>query len=502
MCFIQRLCSFCIVCAIGMGQELSRDAVTDEFLAVAASSAAEIGADLILHGLEQGVINPKRKLELLNVAEGLIWQVKYPARIQNLVAAGRTTDSSIGMLTMGLDRRLDRRSLTARLVDLYLPLSPEKARGALEAFASSPLTPLSCSEGYAWRGEDEVHAARAILERGFSSAERKKGLEFRYLIDFINRMDNVSQVEPILELLVLVPLSSEQMQEALSAVGSFFARTRTESRSLQVILSPSIGQRFRELSNVAQKRHLNISAPLSEFRKLLLRAALHVRCGDSDIVRRVDIFMVTMRTVWDELVPVGTGVEALPEREELISKESKGNAIAEVYWQSNEDKPILDDFRKMARSLNAQKESETLSEETVRVRIRELLRKIIDWRESLKGQNLGRSDSFNKVCVIYQGLVDMVPDSELQFAVAQEYISFLSLSGMALTEPVLWYFHVQVAVASPGAQNPAGAMNKAMVMGTHSVITLRRKLCVKDLCNSGSGITLPPVREKELRKLQ
>ena len=325
----QYLCVLSVVSVFGFQQEDSRVRVLDELLGVAASSAPEIAVDLILHSLEQGYVEPKKKLEVLNIAEGLIWQVKYPARIQNLVAAGLSTDSTIGMLTMGLDRRLDRRSLTARLIDAYLPISPEKARRALESLASSPLTPLTCIAGYAWRGEDEFRAAKAILEKGFTAVERQKGVDFRYLMDFINRLNNVSQFEPVIELLTQVPLSNDQMQEALTAVGAFFARTKTESRSLQVVLSLSLAQRFRELSRL-NRQQLNILAPLSEFRKFILRAAQEVRCEDSDIPRRADTFLMTMQAVWNEAVPVGTGVEGLPERVELISKESNGKADAEV----------------------------------------------------------------------------------------------------------------------------------------------------------------------------
>ena len=70
----------------------------------------------------------------------------------------------------------------------------------------------------------------------------------------------------------------------------------------------------------------------------------------------------------------------------------------------------------MARSLNTEVGSEPLSEGTVRDRVRELLRKISDWRKTLDGQKQGGADTFNKVCVIYQGLLDMVPDSEMQFS--------------------------------------------------------------------------------------
>lgn len=160
----------------------------DELSAAVSLAAPEIGAGLILTALDRsGLLTDHEKLDFLERADTLIRQAKYPAQVTGLVPPARGTDSEVGMLAMALQRGLDRRALTARLVRHSLPLDRLRGREALQAVRFQPIPALTCAEGFAWRSEAEFDALRQTLELGFTREERNEGKDVQYLLDFITR---------------------------------------------------------------------------------------------------------------------------------------------------------------------------------------------------------------------------------------------------------------------------------------------------------------------------
>lgn len=412
-------------------------------LAAVGASPPEIGADLILTTLEQ----PRnaalaKRAELLDVAEALIVRSKYPARIQAAVVAGRSTDSSIGMLTMALDRRIDKRSLTSRFVSLVVREEPHRARQVLDSLAINPLPSLTCNEGYVWASPDEFEAVRSVWKDGFTRRERTEGKDRRFLLDFINRIDHPAQIEPLLAMLVQLSLAQDTLQEVITAVGALLERARVDARTTQTILSPALSQRFHEVWRLAKNEGLTSEPLLTGFAKYLNRVGASGRCADSDVAVRAKVFLTSFNRLWSEAFPDQDSTNASPTVDGMVSKEAKGKAVAQVFWKAGRDKDFAQSLGATWRLLNGSIPPSAIERAEA---VDTMLRHFEDWRRNPSDSDDMR-DQFSKVCLVYRELIERLPDAKARLNVGQDYVLFLSRSEMLTAEPVLWYLHVQLLV--------------------------------------------------------
>lgn len=456
---------------------------TEALLAAVSLSPPEIGADLILSVLERPhAVPPNIRDNLLATAESLIARAKYPARIQAAVPAGRSTDSSIGMLTMALDRRADKRSLTSRFVTLVVQDKPNRARRIVEDLAISPLPSLSCDQGYVWASPDEFEALRIVWEQGFSARERAEGKHREFLVGFINRLEHPAQLEPLLSVLAQLALPEDALQEVITALGALLERAPVDARTSQVVLSPALSQRLLELWRRAKSERVAGEPILVGFTKYLHRVGTYVRCEDSDAPLRAKIFLTSMKTLWSEAYPAQDSAHALPEIGDLVSKDAKGKATGEVYWQQGKDKGLAQSLIGTWRMLKSATPPSAIETEAA---VEALLHRVEEWRQQQSSSEEAR-DRFNKLCLVYRELIEGLPAGAVRAKVAEDYISLLSISEMLNVEPVLWNLHARMLVDTlkrPELQDVGIILRKA----GHPILLVHLNLCGADCGQNDSA---------------
>ena len=359
---------------------------------------------------------------------------------------------------------------------------PDRARQLLDGLSISPLATLSCSEGFAWTSEDEFRAVRTILKSGFSPAARAEGRATQFLIEFINHLDHPAQFEPLMALLVDLSLPRGALQEAVTATGSLFGRSRMDPRSTQALYSPSISQRLRELLDETRKHELDGTAVLLEFVKYLRKAGSQTRCEDADGEARAAVFLSSFRRLWKDSFPNPESVDRIPESSELVSKEAKGKSDAEAYWKAGRDAEMATLLRKTWQQLDQPTvglNTLNMAEKTELMQI--LLRRVEEWRGASKGEKRASSE-FNKACLVYRELIERAPEDAIRATIAQEYVSFLSRNEMLAAEPVLWYLQVQLLIELEKKPSQTLLIQTAIRQEGHPLIRFRQLLCSGGAC--------------------
>lgn len=429
----------------------------ESFLQTASIAPPELAADLLLQSIEKGIVREKaRKVQILQQAFDLAAGAKFPWQLVT-TGAGRSgqTDTDAGIVTAALGAHLDTLSLRMRAVQQMLRLD---AAAALQMFLQVPVPEvpgLSCQNAVGYSLNDYYTTTGMLYTAAFDSAARRKRLDFDFLT---SRLANLSPfaLEPAAHLLNQLHLSQQELTEVVSLYTQALNNLQADDRSFTATTRYSWLNALYELAQTAQRSSLPPYGLVSSFGSYLDRHLRAVRCGDTGpsnpfMKGVVDQF----NTRFHQISPAVEKVPLIPP-EDLQPAKLDGRAEVYAYWSTAESKSLMEQYRHLRFGSPEQQESGEDSR-TVRDHLAPYLglkqRKSDAWTEeantflknldSWNGEGEPGRAGFHEKCVMYYGLLNIVPKGELRHRVFLEYAGFLRNSPVETECPPEWFLHLR-----------------------------------------------------------
>jgi hypothetical protein len=158
------------------------------------------------------------------------------------------------------------------------------------------------------------------------------------------------------------------------------------------------------------------------------------------------------------------------------------------YWQSSPAKELLAGIKKLRFGTGEtpvpMSERETNSWST---QLSDFLAELESWKPTNRED---AEDFFHEKCVLYVGLVDLIPPGPGQLNVIRSYITFLELNSIEGTNRIEWYMHVEDLLGRLSAEGNNKTRTQVLeVFRTSRDLTLNLYARVDALLSPG---TVPP----------
>ena len=208
----------------------------------------ELHADIILRLIEAGQIKESAKeKELLEEAFRLSQQARSPAPLQLGAGVTAPAASTAGMLIAASDLKLDRLSLSQRILDRMLAVDPHLARDRfLTVNFPHPPAP-GCQDAVGPRYEPYFRLLFAVVENGFSDEDKRAGKALAYTSEQLRSLTSPEQITAAAAALSDAPLTGPERGDLANALLSSLGRVNTTWRSFGLL--PATVQALNTLAN-------------------------------------------------------------------------------------------------------------------------------------------------------------------------------------------------------------------------------------------------------------
>lgn len=380
------------------GAELKLPPEFHAILDLTASVPPEFAAHAILRMVSSGKIQDKETRRALCI-RAFETAANAHERAMRQAIPGLGGDSAAASLDRAYRLRLDMVSLQSRAVTLLLHDDKGKARELFEQIPRPNIPVLTCADALAYDVSDYAAALHAIVESGFTPAERAKEDHVALILTYLSGITSPSQLVPAARLILdSSALTAPQrdllinrfngLMEGMSADPRAFAAA---APSLRAILTPAMQVSFEKLA--ARTR----SAPA---------------CGDPN----------------PQAPKVVVGAAAAP---------GLPMPDTQPFWQSNGSKAMLAQARKVRFGDNnrtwTDADRETLDWKD---RYHEFIGTLASWNPD---PDEPPAVYFHERVILYEGLMDVAPGAAARQSLLEDFISFLNSSSLQRDNPPEWF---------------------------------------------------------------
>lgn len=446
-----------------------RSPQADEVIAAASAAPVELGVDILLRALEtRYVADPDSEREILDRVRGLITVSRYPAPIVSVVPSARSTDSSLGVMWLGLNNRISRLSLTSRLIMLSNEAERIESRQLLLNAVALPS--LTCKDGHAYRVDELYSALRHVMELGFLPPERERGLPSDYLTQFLTRIEDAGHVGPLIAYLSSAKLDVDDLRSALSHLVTILSRVQANSRSYSQALNVSTIQDLRALALMAHHKGLDPAPLIVSFGSFLKRSAKMRACADSDVNAQIKLVVSGINKLHRDLFGSNNNVVPDLQVSELqLEQASAGTEEADidVFWRSGRARDIAqkiadvrlgDSTRRAALAkviiphdgMTPVVSMQERSEPGWRYKFEQLIKDVQKWASDQEVTN-SPFTNFSQANLAYRELFEIAPTVQDRTAIAHICVKLLQESSLMHEEPAVWLLHALQLLDLQGA---------------------------------------------------
>jgi hypothetical protein len=401
----------------------------------------EFGADSLLRLVEAGKIeDPALKLSLAEKAFYLSESAQQPVKFAAM--PGALVDTRSGYLAGAFGLNLDKLSLQSRAVVDVLPLDRVKAEKLFEQIRFPTLKPLGCEEALIYEPSSYYLALARVLEGRFATRENGERQISALLQPAVAQISSHTQVSPVAKTLMSVNLTSEQLLDMTTFLASSLDKLQGDERSFTVGAT-KYGE-FGALAQLVSKLDgagLPSANLVQVLRQYVIRNLQNTRCVDAGQAQKTPLpraavdFNETFEAalVSASLHPIGSN--------DLPYYTLGSPPQLQPYWQSSPAKELLAGIKKLrfgtAETPLPMSERQTNGWKT---ELNDFLAVLESWKPTNRED---AEDFFHEKCVLYVGLVDLIPPGPDQLNVIRSYVTFLELNSIEGTNPIEWYWHVE-----------------------------------------------------------
>jgi hypothetical protein len=413
----------------------SRPTIVVNLISEARYLPAEFAADILLKVAEsKKTLDKEWKKELLEEAFRFAGKAQYPVKRTIIPLPGISVDTNPNYLSSAFSFGLDNLSLRVRAIKAMLRLDKLRARELLSEIPTKmPLEPLTCEDILAFQVTEFYEVLTSIGKETFNSQEAELGLRVNFLSPYIENATSPSQVKPIIDLLMAFRDSPAEFAALERVFISTLKRISQDDRSFSYsIMREPITRGIYEMSRIHYRDEALTNNLFGAFRAYLLNNLKATRCMDN---LRADekilpnyIHDANFLFVKNPLSP-----------EDIKHIEVKPVPQISEYWATREAHRFIEEIRGLSWRENGQEVSEAnkLTLEWQQ-RVIDYLTKLERWEGGAEKSPL---DAFHQKCIVYRGLLKLVPESTLQQRIAQSYVQYLSQPGLKEMSRIEWYLH-------------------------------------------------------------
>ncbi len=396
---------------------------------LANAAPPELAADALLRMEESGKLADRNaRRALVEQAFQLAAAAKFPVRMEGL--PGTTTDTASGSLSQAYGLNLDALSLQSRAVRDMLPLDSSKARDLFGQMVKPTLAPLSCDDALVYEPSGYYQALSAVVNGGFTPNEKTKEEHVNLLLEALAQVTSPSQLAPLAGAIQASSLSATQNQILWARFNGLLENMQPDDRSF----APSLPA----LSVLSTP---GIQAPFEKYRQ-----KSH-----------------------------GCQTDAAPGSSNQQAAKKPATPKLDPYWQSTNAQQLLQAGTKLRYASNTQPLSDAdRATAGWQQQLADYLNLIAGWTQD---QEESEADYYHEKCIVYTGLLDLVPPGPQQDKILADYIDFISNSGLYQQSPAEWFVephtllarsetdparHAKVLEAYQNSGNPVLALEVAM----------------------------------------
>jgi hypothetical protein len=400
----------------------------------------EFGADSLLRLVESGKIaDPALKLSLVEKAFYLSESAQQPVKLA--VVPGALVDTRSGYLSHAFLLNLDKLSLQSRAVVDVLPLDRAEGEKLFEQIRFPTLKPLGCDEPLIYDPSSYYHALASVLESGLTRENSERRI-MALLQPAVTQISSHTQVSPVAKTLMSLNLTSEQLVDMTTFFAASLDKLQGDGRSFAVVATKySVFGALAQLVSKLDGAGLPSANLVQVLRQYVVRNLQNTRCVDIGQAEKTPLPRAAMD--FNELFGAALVSASLhPIRSNDLQNYTLGPAPQfHPFWRSSPAKELLAGIKKLRFGTGEtpvpMSERKTNSWNT---QLGDFLAELESWKPTNRED---AEDFFHEKCVLYVGLVDLIPPGSDQLNVIRSYVTFLELNSIEGTNRIEWYWHVE-----------------------------------------------------------
>lgn len=421
-------------------QETDREVELNSIVDLTAGIPSEFGADFLLRLVESGRLSdPLLKVKLLEKAFNFAESAQHPIK---LIGIGSLVDTRSGYLDMAFQLNLDKLSLQSRAVFDLLQVDHVKGEKLFEEIRFPTLKPLGCEELLIYDPGSYYRTLGGVLGRGSMRKEESEKRVIAFLQPAIAEISSHTQVTPIAKMLTSVNLSSTQLGDMTSFFIGSLQSLQSDERSFAVAAT-----KYDALGAVAQlvskldREGLPSANLVQVLKQYVIKNLRAIRCPDIGQSEKGSLPRAARD--FNELFGAALlSAEPNPISSDELQNYKLGSAPSFYpYWQSPRAKELLEGIKKLRFGTGGTPLS-VAERKTAgwNSQLSDFLAELELWKSTDEKQE---DDFFHQKCVLYVGLIDLIPPGPEQSEVIRSYVTFLELNSVEGTNRIGWFLHVK-----------------------------------------------------------
>lgn len=421
-------------------QETKRNVELNSIVDRAASIPSEFGADFLLRLVESAKItDPLLKAKLVEKAFNFAESAQHPIKLSGI---GSLVDTRSGYLDMAFQLNLDKLSLQFRAVGDLLQFDRVKGEKLFEEIRFPTMKPLACEELLIYDPGSYYRILASVLDRGSIRKEEGEKRVIAFLRPAIAEISSHTQVAPAAKVLTALNLSSTQLEDMTSFLMGSLQRLQSDERSFAVVVTKydTLGA-MSQLVSKLDREGVPSANLVQVLKQYVIKNLRDVRCPDIGQSEKGSLPRAARD--FNELFGAALlSADLNPISADELQNYKLGSAPSFYpYWQSPKARELLEGIKKLRFGTGGTPLSEA-ERKTVgwNSQLSDFLAELELWKSTDEKEE---DDFFHQKCVLYVGLIDLIPPGPGQSEVIRSYVTFLELNSVEGSNRIEWFLHVK-----------------------------------------------------------
>lgn len=417
----------------------TRPVEIENLVADARTVRAEFASDVLIRLAESSLVTDKTwKRELSEEAFRTAGDAHHPFKLESLDGQ---VDTRPGYLTRALATFMDALSLRQHAVRAMMEVDK---RRALSLFAEIPprlpLPRVECEDAMVAEVSDFYDMLSRVARESFTPDEKARDEDVRFVETYADNITSPAQVQPMASTIAAVGDTPARLEPLVRAFAKSLRNMNGDDRTFTVWLESTAGS-IRMLRAMSQQRGVATDNLLASARDYFARHLTAARCADNvrHAARSASPFK-SLDEILSEPAP-DTRDSRTPSFAELRPASVGGEMQVFRYWQTPTGARLLFKIKELRFGAGHDElgEAERRTPQW-EARLLEFRNELADWDE--RGEATAE-DYFHQKCVLYWGLLELVPPGAAQDQVLAEYVAFLRQPTLQQDSPLEWFVHVK-----------------------------------------------------------
>ncbi len=430
---------------------------------------SEFAADLLLRIAEsKRITNQVLKKELVEEAFHLASSAQHPYKLKMI--GPYPVDTSAGTLSSSLQLNLDTLSLQCRAVQAMTRIDKKRARELFVEISPIKLKPLACADGTVYDVATFYSTLSYIANTTFNSDEKLLSEDLRFVESYAGNITSPVQIAPVAIVLNSIKASPLEMQPLISSLSNAVGKLTTDDRSFSgsaYDVSVEMDRLIRSLvrHGVSPDEllkalrtfyvgHYSADRCADTLDKELKSKSVSSAVNDNINQEEKDTSLPIPVKRFNELLKLADDAKIPPIiAEDIKPSKVEGGVYAQEYWQSPKGRELLIKVQNLRARLESKRGSGIIVAQKATTEwnsdAQTFLVEVTDWNPA----NEDSVDVFHQKCLLFKGLLALMPPNEMRNDAMYQYIDFLLNSDVWRNSRVEWFWQANSLIKETYSTN-------------------------------------------------